>query len=348
MRILKDFKIPDFKFPKLKMKEISEIDELKVDYEAVRKEQEKQKKTEHKNYETTNYSTIREVFDEVIKKYSEKVLLLEKTNPKGAFGEITYKQFGEEVIAFSTALLRKLKLNAPRVIIIGENTHHWYLSYMTMLCSDGIAIPVDKELPENELENVIKRAKADVVVFSTKKCEIIKRIIDKLPDVKYFIQMNSDEEINGRTVGLNYLLEEGKILAKNDNYFQNVVINPDDFKVLIFTSGTTSNSKGVMLSSRNLAENLNAVFAYVKIYDNDRLLSILPLHHTYESSIGFLVPFAKGASIAVCQGLKYIVPDLKEAKPTVLLTVPLLVESLYKKITNNIKKSKKETDKDDK
>ncbi len=342
MRILKDFKIPDFKFPKLKMKEISEIDELKVDYEAVRKEQEKQKKTEHKNYETTNYSTIREVFDEVIKKYSEKVLLLEKTNPKGAFGEITYKQFGEEVIAFSTALLRKLKLNAPRVIIIGENTHHWYLSYMTMLCSDGIAIPVDKELPENELENVIKRAKADVVVFSTKKCEIIKRIIDKLPDVKYFIQMNSDEEINGRTVGLNYLLEEGKILAKNDNYFQNVVINPDDFKVLIFTSGTTSNSKGVMLSSRNLAENLNAVFAYVKIYDNDRLLSILPLHHTYESSIGFLVPFAKGASIAVCQGLKYIVPDLKEAKPTVLLTVPLLVESLYKKITNNIKKSKKE------
>ena len=342
MRILKDFKIPNFKFPKLKMKELSEIEELKVDYEAVKKEQERQKKFEHKNYETTNYSTVREVFDEVTKTHEDKVFLLEKSNPKEPFGEITYKQFGEEVIAFSTALLRKLKLNSPRVVIIGENTHHWYLSYMTMLCSDGIAVPVDKELPENELENVIKRAKADAVVFSTKKSETIKKVMDKLPDVKYFIQMNSDEEINGRTVGLNYLLEEGKILAKNDSYFENVVIDPDEFKVLIFTSGTTSNSKGVMLSSRNLAENLNAVFAYVKIYDNDRLLSILPLHHTYESSIGFLVPFSKGASVAVCQGLKYIVPDLKEAKPTVLLTVPLLVETLYKKIINNIKKSKKE------
>ena len=342
MRILKDFKIPNFKFPKLKMKELSEIEELKVDYEAVKKEQERQKKFEHKNYETTNYSTVREVFDEVTKAHEDKVFLLEKSNPKEPFGEITYKQFGEEVIAFSTALLRKLKLNSPRVVIIGENTHHCYLSYMTMLCSDGIAVPVDKELPENELENVIKRAKADAVVFSTKKSETIKKVMDKLPDVKYFIQMNSDEEINGRTVGLNYLLEEGIILATNDSYFENVVIDPDEFKVLIFTSGTTSNSKGVMLSSRNLAENLNAVFAYVKIYDNDRLLSILPLHHTYESSIGFLVPFSKGASVAVCQGLKYIVPDLKEAKPTVLLTVPLLVETLYKKIINNIKKSKKE------
>ena len=168
MRILKDFKIPNFKFPKLKMKELSEIEELKVDYEAVKKEQERQKKFEHKNYETTNYSTVREVFDEVTKAHEDKVFLLEKSNPKEPFGEITYKQFGEEVIAFSTALLRKLKLNSPRVVIIGENTHHWYLSYMTMLCSDGIAVPVDKELPENELENVIKRAKADAVVFSTK------------------------------------------------------------------------------------------------------------------------------------------------------------------------------------
>lgn len=97
-----------------------------------------------------------------------------------------------------------------------------------------------------------------------------------------------------------------------------------------------------MLCNRNLAANINAVLAYVKLYPSDRFMSILPLHHTYESTIGFLLPFAIGGSVAVCQGLKYIVPNLQETKPTALLTVPLLVENLYKKINANIKKSKKE------
>ena len=122
----------------------------------------------------------------------------------------------------------------------------------------------------------------------------------------------------------------------------NIEIDSDEFKVLIFTSGTTSNAKGVMLCNRNLAQNVNAATAYVKLTPEDRLMSILPLHHTYESSIGFLLPFAVGCSISVCQGLKHIVSDLKETKPTALLTVPLLVENLYKKINANIVKSKKD------
>lgn len=121
-----------------------------------------------------------------------------------------------------------------------------------------------------------------------------------------------------------------------------IKIDPEEFKVLIFTSGTTSNSKGVMICNRNLAANINAVFAFMHLYPEDRLFSILPLHHTYESTIGFLVPFAAGSSIAICEGLRYIVPDMQEAKPTVMLTVPLLVENLYKKINETIKKSKKD------
>lgn len=111
--------------------------------------------------------------------------------------------------------------------------------------------------------------------------------------------------------------------------------------MLIFTSGTTSNSKGVMICNRNLAENINAVSTYVKLYPSDRLFSVLPLHHTYESSIGFLLPFANGASVAVCQGLKHIVPDLQETKPTAMIAVPLLIENLYKKINKTIEKSGK-------
>ena len=202
---------------------------------------------------------------------------------------------------------------------------------------------IDKELPENEIENVLKRSKASAVIFSKKKEEVIKRVAPNLPDVKYFIEMNSDSSLEDRFVGIEHLIEEGKTLVKNgDDSYMKIEIDPDEFKVLLFTSGTTSNAKGVMLCNRNLAQNINAASAYVDLRPDDRLMSILPLHHTYESSIGFLYPFAMGASVSICQGLKYIVPDLKETNPTALLTVPLLVENLYKKINANIKKSKKD------
>ena len=343
MRILKDFKIPDFKFPKFKMEGLSEIDEVNVNYEDVKKAEENRKRRKKENFLTTSYKTIKEIFEKSTKEYADKELILEKFAPKGEFTEITYKQFGEDVINFGTALVSKLGLKDKRIIIIGENTYHWYVSYMAMLCGVGIAVPVDKELPENEIENVIKRSKASAVIYSTKKQETIKRIQEKLPEVQYFIQMNSETEINERNVGMNYLIEQGKqIVEQGDNSFININVEPDEFKVLIFTSGTTSNSKGVMLCNRNLAENINDVLAYVNLTSEDRLMSILPLHHTYESTIGFLLPFAVGASISVCQGLKYIVSNLQETKPTSLLTVPLLIENLYKKINANIQKSKKE------
>lgn len=344
MRILKDFKIPNFKFPKFHMKELSEIDEMKIDYEQVKKAEEMQnKKKTRKNYEGTSFNTVKEIFIKSSKEYADRTFLLEKFNPKENWTEITYNQFKNEVISFGTALIRKLNLKDSRIIIIGENTHHWYLSYMTLLCGAGIAVPVDKELPENEIENVIKRAKASAVIFSTKKADVIRKVAENLPDVKYFIQMNSNQEIEGKFVGLDYLIEEGKLLVNSgDNSFMGIEIDPEEFKVLIFTSGTTSNAKGVMLCNRNLAQNVNAANAYVKLTPEDRLMSILPLHHTYESSIGFLLPFAIGCSVSVCQGLKHIVPDLQETKPTALLTVPLLVENLYRKINANIKKSKKD------
>ena len=343
MRILKDFKVPNFKFPKFHLKELDEIDEVKVDYDKVKKAEENQKKKKTKNYDGTSFETVKEIFINSSKEYADRTFLLEKFNPKGDWTEITYNQFKNEVIGLGTALTRKLNLKDTRIVIIGENTHHWYVSYMTMLCGAGIAVPVDKELPENEIENVIKRARASAVIFSTKKADVIKKVSERLPDVKYFIQMNSDQEIDGRFVGLDYLIEEGKALVTGgDNSFMSIEIDPDEFKVLIFTSGTTSNAKGVMLCNRNLAQNVNAATAYVKLGPDDRLMSILPLHHTYESSIGFLLPFGIGASISICQGLKHIVSDLQETKPTALLTVPLLVESLYRKINANIKKSKKD------
>ena len=116
-------------------------------------------------------------------------------------------------------------------------------------------------------------------------------------------------------------LKEKKLLDSGNDEYLKIEIDPEEFKVLIFTSGTTSNSKGVMLCNRNLSENINAVSAYVKLTKEDRLFSVLPLHHTYESTIGYLLPMAVGASIAICQGLKDIVPNLKETNPTAMLEV---------------------------
>ena len=341
MRILKDFNIPDFKFPKLKMKNVENIEEVKVDYEAIAKEQ-KEEKGKSKYHEQTHYKTIKEIFVRSREKYGKNICILEKFNSKEPFTEITYKKFTDDVIALGTALTNKYNLKDERIVIIGENTYNWYVSYMAMLCGVGIAVPVDKELPANEIENVIERSKATAVIYSTKKKEVIKKLEDNLPRVKYFIQMNSDDKLSGRSVGFNTIIDEGKEMVKSgDNSFMQIEIDPEEFKVLIFTSGTTSNAKGVMLCNRNLAANVNAVSPYVKLTEADRLFSVLPLHHTYESSIGFLLPFANGCSVAVCQGLKYIVPNLKETKPTAMIAVPLLIENLYKKINASIEKSGK-------
>ena len=341
MRILKDFKIPNFKFKKIEMSDIPDIEKVKVDYEKV-KEAEEKKNKKHQPYKTTDYKTIKEVFVNSIEKFADNTLILQKPSHKEPYKEISYKQFGEDVIALGEKLIKILPKNA-RVVIVSETTYDWYVSYMAMLCGVGIVAPVDKELPDNELENVINRSKATAVIYSAKKKDSIKKIENSIPKVKYFIEMNSDEYIIGKHVGINYLIKEGKeIVESGDTSYMDIKIDPEEFKVLIFTSGTTSNSKGVMICNRNLAANINAVFAFMHLYPEDRLFSILPLHHTYESTIGFLVPFAAGSSIAICEGLRYIVPDMQEAKPTVMLTVPLLVENLYKKINETIKKSKKD------
>lgn len=339
MSMLKDFKVPNFKFPKMKMKGIEEIEEVKLDYEKMEKVNDKASK---KNYPGSNYQTIKEIFLESTEKYKDKEFILEKYDHKEKYTEITYGQFKDDVINFGTGLINYLNLKDERVIIISETTYDWYVSYTALLCGAGIAVPIDKELPVNEIENVINRSKATAVIYSAKKEDAINKIKDSIPMVKYFIKMYSDDEVKGRDIGFNKVLKEGKKLVENgDDSYLKINIVPEEFKVLIFTSGTTSKSKGVMISNKNLASNINAVNPYVKIYPSDRFFSVLPLHHTYESTIGFLLPMAKGSSIAICEGLKYIVPNLQETHPTAMLAVPLLVENLHKKINASIKKSGK-------
>lgn len=170
----------------------------------------------------------------------------------------------------------------------------------------------------------------------------MEKVANKCPGVKYFMEMYSDAEIEGRFVGLDFVMNEGEVIADcGDTSFMDIEIDPDALAVLVFTSGTTSQSKGVMLCNRNLAANVNGITPYIKVYPEDRFFSVLPLHHTYESTIGFLVPMALGCSVAVCRGLRHIVDDMKETQPTCMLAVPLLIETLYKKVNTTIEKSGK-------
>ena len=324
------------KFPKFKFKDIENVEENMKEEDATNK---------NERVELLHFKTIKEMFEHVTETYSDKVAILQKFDHKEEFKEITYADFRRDVLAFGTMMLDNLKITKEdKVIIISENTYQWYVSYMACLTTGIIAVPVDKELPEEEILNVVSRSMAKCVIYSPKKKENIQKLEERLENVKYFIEMY-ESTITGKNVGFNYLLDLGYRKIDNverDKTYLREEIDPDSFKVLIFTSGTTSNSKGVMICNRNLVDNVYGALSYAYMDYNDRLLSILPLHHTYESTIGFLMPFSRGASVAVCEGLKYIVPNIMETQPTIMLTVPLLVENLYKKINSNIKKSKKE------
>lgn len=334
---LRDFKIPKLKFKKMKLN-LEEL--LKIDFDKLERKELKKRNTPYE--EMTQYKTVKEFFTRSLEMYQEEPCILEKPSHKEPYKITTYKEFGRDVMALGTALTKVLGLKDQRVMIIGETQYGWYVSYMAMLCGVGIAVPTDRELPLNEIENVAKRSKASAIIYSPKKADDIKKLKESSLNIKYFIEMKSDKPLKEKDVGINYLIDEGKkIMASGDNSFEKIEIDPEEFKVLIFTSGTTSNSKGVMLCNRNFAENINAITAYVRLYPSDRLFSVLPLHHCYESTIGFLYPISQGASIAICEGLRYIVPNLQEAHPTAILTVPLLAESLYKKINEKIVKSKK-------
>ena len=260
----------------------------------------------------------------------------------------------KDVNALGTVLINEYIKEGEPIVIIGENQYDWYVSYVTALCGAGIAVPLDKELPENEIELTINRARAACVIFSPKLKGKFEKLIEKgkLKTVKCFVEMKSEAEPEIKLseaedeytyVGFDNLLMEGRVMVANgDRSYIDIDTDPDEFRALFFTSGTTASAKGVMAASRQLANNINAVSAYVKISENDRFFSVLPLHHTYESSIGFLLAFGYGSSIAVCQGLRYISDNLKETRPSIIIAVPLLIEHIYSTIMRSIKKSKKE------
>ena len=205
-------------------------------------------------------------------------------------------------------------------------------------------VPIDKELKTDEIINCLSRAHADLLVFSKSKLDVVKEVYGQIDSLKYYVCM--DDIDDGKFINYSDLIAEGeKYLAEGDKIFTEATIDPEEMTILLFTSGTTSKSKAVMLCQRNICKNLMPMFSMLYIDRNDMFFSVLPLHHTYECTCGFLGQVCRGTTIAICSGLRYITTEIKEAKPSCILMVPVMLEMFYKNIMKNInsdpKKAKK-------
>lgn len=255
--------------------------------------------------------------------------------------EKTYKEIKSEIEEFSTALLN-LGLENKKILLIGNNRYEWCVSYLAITTGNMVVVPLDKALPSGEIENLVKISKADAVIYENKYSDIFNKLKeDNNTTLKTFINMDLVKETKG-ILSYKKLVEEGKELIKNGNEAYNKInIDNEKMSILLFTSGTTSKPKGVMLSQKNICSNVMAMARMSKMYPNDVLLSFLPLHHTFECTITFLYGFYSGVTVAFCDGLKYIAKNLEEYKISVIVAVPLVLETMYKKIENGIEKSGK-------
>lgn len=296
-------------------------------------------------YEAEEVANFRELVNRSAEKYPNNVAYKFKRNlgkPNQVIIEKTYKEVKEEIEALGTMLLN-MGLENKKVALIGNNRYEWCESYFAVTTSNMVVVPLDKALPNQEIKSLIERSQADAVIYENKYSEVFNSLREENNEtLKYYINMDLKQNENG-VLSFTKLIEDGKeLLNKGDKKYSQVKIDNEKMSILIFTSGTTNTSKGVMLSQKNITSNILAMAKMSKMYPDDVLLSFLPLHHTFECTITFLYGYYSGATVAFCDGLKYIAKNLQEYKISVFVAVPLVLETIYKKIQKGIKDQGKE------
>ncbi len=286
---------------------------------------------------------LRDMMYKSVQRYGREQVAFRQRFVKGEpFREITYGQTLDDLNALGTALAAR-DLQGKRIAIIGDNCYQWASSYLAAVCGLGVAVPLDKELGASELEQLVAEADCECVLFTKKFLSIFQDIHERgETKLRVLVNLNAEEEKDG-VFSWARLIDEGKQrIAEGDRAYLDAEIYADEMGVLLFTSGTTGIAKGVMLSHTNICSDLMSAPTMLYVDKTDIFFSVLPIHHTYECTCGFLMPLYKGASIGYCEGLKYIQKNLQEIRPTFFLGVPLIFESLYKTIWKNIRKQGKE------
>ena len=280
------------------------------------------------------YNNIKELTEGTVSRYKNNIAykIKHKDGKKVTYEEITYEKYGNAVNALGTSFIN-MGLKNKRIAVIGKNRYEWMLVYLATVNGTGIIVPLDKGLPEQEIISLLQRSKADAIVFEASYEPAIKKVAEET-DVKEFICM---DKIDGYKY-IYDLIEEGKKLLEAGNKdFINAEIDNEKMALLIFTSGTTSKSKAVMLNHKNIVSNIYDLCISEKIYETDVNIAFLPYHHTFGST-GQLFFSSMGTMTVFCDGLRHIQENLKEYKVSIFVGVPLLIESMYKKIMIAIEK----------
>ena len=296
-------------------------------------------KYKRKLYDATKINDFRDLVNRYTSLYSDEVAFEYKVSPNATEHiTITYSKFASDIKALGTALLN-LGLSQKRVAIIAPNRYEWCLSYLAVTTSGIVVVPLDRALPDNEIEDLIIRSKAEAVIFDQKYAEVFNKIAsENKSNLSSYICMDDLDNFTS----LSSLLQNGQSLLDNgDNKYDNVKIDNNEMSIMLFTSGTTSISKAVALSQSNICEDIYALAQMTDIRKEDTFLSFLPLHHTFESTCTFLYGTFSGITVAFCDGIKYVQKNLKEFKVTGFVCVPLMLEIMYKKIKKGIEEKGK-------
>ena len=294
-----------------------------------------------KVYEVEPTKNFRELVETSTTKYAKNIAYKYKEKPSDQkIIEKTYEQVGKDVKALSTALLN-LGLEEKKIALIGKNRYEWCISYLAITTGNMVVVPLDRALPDNEFENLLIRSEAEVLICDEKFIETAKKVKKENNKLKYIISM--DKNIKDKDIKqFKEILEMGQNeIEKGNKVYDNIKIDNKKLSILLFTSGTTAEPKAVMLSQANICANLSDFATWVKLYPTDSLLSFLPIHHTFECTVTFLYGFYSGSTVVFCDGLKYIQKNLQEYKISVFVAVPLVLETMYKKIQKGIEEKGK-------
>lgn len=287
-------------------------------------------------YEVESFTDFKDMLKQADEQAGDKIAIRYYLDfAEKSIRDVTYHEFRHETEALGTGLA-SIGVTDCHVAMVSENSYYWILTYLTILNSAGVYVPIDKELPFNEIMNILAHSDSEVVFYSKHYEDNFRANADKLKNIKYFIGIDlAPEEQDGRFISRESLMAKGEELldAGNTDYLD-IQTEDSALKMLVYTSGTTGTSKGVMLSQHNLVSSVYYGLQTSTVFTT--CLSVLPYHHTYEAVCGLLVSLHHHSTICINDSLRHVAENMKVFQPDYIMLVPLFVENLYKKIRNTL------------